>query len=404
MHFRRNKAYKLWLLAFLFSTVCATARAKAYDSLWDMRSLLRTPAATWGERKGLVQEVFYEGELLQGKPTRIFAYFSRPEGAGPFPGMVLVHGGGGTAFSEWALHWAKRGYAAIAMDLSGNGPKGRLPDGGPDQNDQSKFRAFEDAEAREMWTYHAVAAAIRAHSLLAAQPGVDKNRIGLTGISWGGYLTCIIAGVDHRFKVAVPVYGCGFLHENSVWKENILDKMPADLRERWVRLFDPSQYLSSVRCPILFLNGTNDFAYPMDSYKKSYSLVRSLKQVSMQIRLPHGHIWTYGIVDAFVDSKLKGGPPLPVLSTMKVRKGSAESIVKSATPISRAELYFTTDSGKWQDRRWQAVPARIDGARIIAGLPSPRPTVFCLAVTDNGGNIVTTPHEITPDKPRAGLP
>ncbi len=30
------------------------------------------------------------------------------------------------------------------------------------------------------------------------------------GDQLGGYLTCIVAGLDHRLKVAVPVYGCGF--------------------------------------------------------------------------------------------------------------------------------------------------------------------------------------------------
>jgi len=29
----------------------------------------------------------------------------------------------------------------------------------------------------------------------------------VTGISWGGYLTCIVAGIDDRLKAAVPVYG-----------------------------------------------------------------------------------------------------------------------------------------------------------------------------------------------------
>src|SRR5690606_33907498 len=131
-------------------------------------------------------------------------------GEGPFPAMVLVHGGGGKAFPEWARLWADRGYAAIAMDLSGRGPDGeRLPDGGPEQSDGEKFRDFEPDEAGRMWSYHAVAAAVRAHSFLAARPEVDGDRIGVTGISWGGYLTCIVAGIDDRVKVAVPVYGCG---------------------------------------------------------------------------------------------------------------------------------------------------------------------------------------------------
>ena len=386
----RHTVRSSFLLAFVI--FCGDCAAQSRTSLWNMRSLSRPPAATWGERKGLVQEVYFQGEPFGGKTTRIFGYFAKPDGPGPFPGMVLVHGGGGKAFSEWALHWANRGYAAIAMDLAGRGPSGPLADGGPDQSDTTKFRPFKDADTREMWSYHAVAAAIRAHSLLASLPDVDKNRIGLTGISWGGYLTCIIAGIDHRFKAAVPVYGCGFLHENSAWKEGILDKMPTDQRERWVRLFDPSQYLPAVRCPILFLNGTNDFAYPMDSYKKSYSLVKSPRTISVQIRLPHGHIWTYGIVDAFIDSYLRGGKKLVCLGALTIHHGVAEATINSQERAAKAELYCTNDTGKWQDRLWQSVPAKIGGHTIMAELPTTGPSVFYLAVTDSNGNIVTTEH------------
>lgn len=61
-----------------------------------------------------------------------------------------------------------------------------------------------------MWTYHAVAAILRGHSLLISCAEVDAERIGITGTSWGGYLTCITAGVDSALKAAVPVYGCGY--------------------------------------------------------------------------------------------------------------------------------------------------------------------------------------------------
>jgi hypothetical protein len=33
--------------------------------------------------------------------------------------------------------------------------------------------------------------------------------------------------------VAVPVYGCGYIHENSAWIP-IFDKMTAEKRKRWV--------------------------------------------------------------------------------------------------------------------------------------------------------------------------
>src|SRR3990172_5481655 len=121
------------------------------------------------------------------------------------------------------------------MDLSGNSPNGRLPDGGPDQADKTKFREFTDADVRDMWTYHAVAAVVRGHSLLASPPEVDPRRIGITGISWGGYLTCIVAGLDDRLKVAVPVYGCVFLGENSVWKSGSLAALSSESRARWLR-------------------------------------------------------------------------------------------------------------------------------------------------------------------------
>ncbi len=292
---------------------------------WNLASLRRVPRATWGSKKGLVQEVYYQGEPFQGKPTRVFAYYGRPaEGNRPFPAVLLVHGGGGVAFPAWAEHWAKRGYVALAMDLAGNGPdghKGRLADGGPDQSDVTKFRNFEDRDVREMWTYHAVADVLLGHSLLADRPEVDKDRIAVTGISWGGYLTCIIAGVDDRLKAAVPVYGCGFLHENSYWKDPNFSKMSAAQRKRWVEYFDPSRYLGGARCPMLFVAGTNDFAYPLDSYQKSYGLVPGPVTLSIQINRPHGHYWHFREVDAFIDNHLAGGKPLATVSPMKIVNG-----------------------------------------------------------------------------------
>ncbi len=359
---------------------------------WDVTALRAVPAAKFGPRTNLVQEVYYEGEPFEGKPTRIYAYYARPaQGSGPFPAMLLVHGGGGKAFREWAEHWAQRGYVALAMDLAGQGPDGRLPDGGPDQNDESKFCDFTEADANQMWTYHAVAAVLRGHSLLAAQPEVDRNRIGITGISWGGYLTCIVAGIDDRLKVAVPVYGCGFLNDNSVWLPRF-EKMSESQRNRWVEFFDPSRYLSGVNCPILFLNGSNDFAYPLDSYQKSYWQVKNSLTLSVKIRLPHGHIWTFPEVDCFVESILKSGEPLPVLKPIKITGDVVRTSFASKVPVTKAELNYTSDVGEWQKRLWKTVPAEMLNGKITAQLPHDRPLVFYLSVTDQRDVAVSTPH------------
>ena len=402
-------ALVLWLLNY------APFAAVADDtpgSLWNIADLSEAPAATWGEKSGLVQEVFYESEPYRGHATRVFAYYARPaEGAGPWPAMVLVHGGGGEAFAEWAKLWAERGYVALAMDTAGHGPDGkRLADGGPDQDDNTKFRSFTAADVRQMWTYHAVAAAIRGHSLLAAQKDVDSRRIGITGISWGGYLTSIIAGVDHRLKVAVPVYGCGFLHDNSCWVEGHFAKMTPERRQLWVGSFDPSQYLGAVECPTLFVNGTNDFAYPLDSYQKSYRLVdKKLRHLCVKVRLPHGHSegWSIPEIGLFVDSLLKDGQPLAKIGELQNVGSAVTSTAAAALPLNKAELHFTTDNGAWQKREWKSTPAKFAaGATSTTGhsytleavLPETRPLVYFLTVSDERGAVSSSEHAELPAK------
>ena len=389
------------LLAILAG--CATAPPTArHTGPWNLAELQQAPAAQWGTRADLVQEVYYAGEPFHGKPTRVFAYLGRPaEGRGPFPALVLVHGGGGKAFHDWAEHWAKRGYVALALDTAGCGPDGPLPDGGPDQSDATKFRDFTDADAHDMWTYHAVAAVIRGVSLLASRPEVDRHRIGITGISWGGYLTCIVAGLDDRLKVAVPVYGCGFLGDDSFWKDKSLAAMTPEARARWLRDFDPSQYLGGVNCPMLFLNGANDFAYPLDSYQKSYRRVRpSLRHVSIVLGLPHGHIWTFGEVDQFVDSVLRHGTPLPRLGALTVRSDRATARVVSRLPLKAAAFHYTTDTGEWQKRRWTTAPAEWKDGVLTARVPERRPLVCYFSVTDERGLRASTEHAELPAESR----
>jgi dienelactone hydrolase len=379
----------------------ATVFAAKPTGPWDVAALQRAPEAVWGATNGLVQEVYYAGEPYQGKPTRVFAYYGRPEGKGPFPAVLLVHGGGGKAFADWADHWAKRGYVALAMDLAGHDPAGRLSDGGPDQDDGTKFRDFTDNEVREMWTYHAIAAVLRGHALLATRPEVDAGRVAVTGISWGGYLTCIVSGLDDQLKAAVPVYGCGFLHENSYWLEPQFSKMTEIRRQRWVENFDPSRYLGRAKCPMLFVNGTCDFAYPLDSYQKSYNLVKAPVTLSVQINRPHGHIWTFPEVDAFIDSRLKGEPPLPRISAMTTAEGTASARVTSPVPVVKAELNYTTDTGPWQKRQWKTAPAEVKGDTVTAALPDKGPLVYYLYVTDQRGLAVSSPHaELKPETTR----
>lgn len=371
---------------------------------WDVERILdaATPAeidATSEKPYGQLQTLRYRGEPYQGHDTSVFAYYACPRPAdAPHPAMLLVHGGGGKAFAEWADLWGTRGYAALAMDLSGNGSDGQpLPDGGPAQDDGSKFRPFNDDTYRDTWPYQAVAAVLRGHAWLSQRPEVDPQRIGITGISWGGYLTCIVAGIDHRLAVAVPVYGCGFLAENSAWKDGgVFARMSPDNRERWVRRFDPSRYLPGVKCPILFVNGTNDFAYPLDSYRKSYRLVAAPRTLSITVNMPHSHQdgWAPREIDAFVDSVLRGAAPLPQLASPSVDGAEVTIGYEARAPIAKASLHYTTDKGPWQKRSWSTEAAGVvaDQHLITARLPSARPLTWFLTATDERGLTVSTEH------------
>ncbi|MCZ7640463.1 MAG: acetylxylan esterase [Verrucomicrobia bacterium] len=368
---------------------------------WDLGTLDAAPKWTFLERPKIegVRALTFEGVPYRGKPTRVFAWLGLPtvSPGEKVPAMVLVHGGGGTAFEEWVQLWVGRGYAAIAMDTCGQIPAGhygrwfRDDQGGPpgwggfDQLDQPRT---------DQWTYHAVADIILAHSLIRSLPEVDPDRTGVTGISWGGYLTCIVAGVDLRFKLAVPVYGCGF-YQDTVFANN-LDKLEPSAAARWLESWDPSVYLPEAAMPILWVNGSNDFAYPLGAMQRSYRLPLGPRTLCVRLRMPHGHGGAGENpeeIRVFADSVLKAGTPLARITSSGRKGTSAWASYVSPVPIVRAELNITRDSGRWQDRRWEALPATLADGQVNAPLPEGT-RVYYFNLFDERDCVVSTEHEV----------
>jgi dienelactone hydrolase len=368
---------------------------KLPETVWQAPKTYPAPGL---ESPGL-KALFYDGLPWKGKPTRVFAWYGAPkvEPGKKVPAMVLIHGGGGTAFPEWVKLWVDRGYAAISMDTCGctsggdHGKRPRHEHGGP-----PGWGGFDqvDQPLEDQWTYHATAAAILGHSLIRSFPEVDAERIGVTGISWGGYLTCIVAGLDTRFKFAVPVYGCGYLGENSTWAPAI--KGMGAKGEKWLRLWDPAPYLKQAALPMLWVTGTNDFAYPMDSLQKSYRSTKSEHTLCVKIRMPHGHGGAGEKppeIHAFAEQMLNGGKPLAKVTGQGVKDGQAWVTFTSGVPVTKAELCFTKASGKWQDRKWESAPATVDAGKASAPLPDGA-TVYYINLIDERGLYVSGEHGV----------
>lgn len=358
----------------------ATAFSCMAGPVWDMAALKKAPQshpvteiAFDFEVPANIRPVWLESVPFHGKPARVFAWFGMPEkaGPGPVPGMVLVHGGGGTAFAGWVKYWNDRGVAAIAVDCTGSRPV--VFDEKRDSRERHEWGGAPDhyfvaeKELADQWSFQAVAAVILGNSFLRAQPGVDPGRIGVTGISWGGYLTCIAASLDDRFAFAAPVYGCGFLEKT--WFAASLNKMKAPDRDRWLEAFDPARHLGNLKMPVLFVNGPNDRFYLLDAWQSSTELPGG--KVFRSLPFPFGHSHMAGRRDevaAFADAVFSK-KPLPPEVKLDVKGKLARVTFAPAGGIVRAELIYTADEGDAAERKYTALPARFNTGIAEAVLP-----------------------------------
>jgi hypothetical protein len=249
--------------------------------------------------------------------------------------------------------------------------------------------ALGDKPPRDQWMYHAVANIMRAHSLLAAQPGVDARRIGLTGISWGGVLTAAVAGVDDRFAALVPVYGCGFLDESEIFGAQSAKAAGA----RWMKLWDPRHRLAHAKAPMFWVNGTNDRFFQLGIWQRSARLGAGPTLLRVEPRMGHSHPagWKPVEIGVFLDSVLKGGVPLPVFGEVRRDGAEVSASVTAQTAIVEAKLHFTQAEGVASKWLWEEMPATWELAhgRVQATLPAGVRQYF-LSVTDERGCMVTT--------------
>jgi dienelactone hydrolase len=295
--------------------------------------------------------------------------------------MVLIHGGGGTAFKEWVQKWNAQGFAAISIavegqtDVNENKVKGRSSWARHAFAGPARDGTFADTKLplKDQWMYHALADTMLANSLLRSLPEVDASKIGVMGISWGGVITSTVIGLDERFAFGIPTYGCGHLFDaENGWGKALHDN------EGYKQVWDGMNYADRVKMPVLWLSWPLDAHFPLGCQAEHYRKTPGPRMVSLVSKMGHSHPAGWNPPDsyAFAKSVVETGKPWGSSPSAKTKSGTAIAVFHSTKPITRAVLVSTTDKGFTGTRKWVETPAAAasGGGGTTASAPLPTGT------------------------------
>ena len=363
------------MMSLISSSVCEGDFSSERKDFEALAGLVEAPvmveADGFESAEGL-KAIYFDGLDYKGKPTKVFAWLGMPENTkgkvpGVVPAMVLVHGGGGTAFKEWVQKWNARGYAAISIAVEGQTDK-RSEDGESWEKHEwagpSRVGIYGDAkeEFKDQWMYHAVADTILAHSLIRSLPGVDADKVGIMGISWGGVITSTVIGIDHRFAFAIPTYGCGDLAE----VQNQYGKSLGN-HEMYKQVYDPMLRLEKVETPTLWFSWPEDKHFPMDKFANCYGKVSGPYMVSLIPKMGHGHgpPWNKPDSYAFADSITKNGKPWCLQTGLKVQGHKVQASFETEEELSEAVLVYSREKIFTGSRQWLQSAATINKRDMV---------------------------------------
>ncbi len=189
---------------------------------------------------------------------RVPATLVIPEGAGPFAGMIYQHGMPSTRDNliDGAVVYAGMGAVVILIDAPFNRPA----------HQSSEPIVLTEQDRREQ--IQIIIDLRRAIDLLISRPEVDPQRLAYVGISYGGAMGGLLAGVEDRLKAYVLQVGDGGLVTHVTGPEDLQEwaRMPEEVRRRWLAWMWPIEPIHYVGCAapaaLLFQNGTTDAMVP----------------------------------------------------------------------------------------------------------------------------------------------
>jgi len=314
---------------------------------------------------------------LSDGEVRTYGVVAFPAGAGPFPGILHIHGGGQTASPENAVHFARLGFVTLSFDWTGLTPErepatvttypaGYVAGATP-------LQQLDEQGLERNRLFLAVKASRCCLTLLGSLDGVDPERIGIYGISWGGFLTWLVNGVDPRAKCAVPVYGTGGLH----WPGHIWNHQWAGISEAaraaWIRFLEPRSYALTQASPVLHIDGTNDFFGGVDVMAELLPMVLPECRVDLSPNANH-HFESGGarLVEQWFAHYLQGGEDIPASPTLRVLQATPEQVKVEASGAPEAlELWYSCGPLPHKSRCWQRARSweRVGPETLVMELP-----------------------------------
>ena len=199
---------------------------------------------------------------------RVYAQAAKPPGLGPFPGLLILPGGGFNARPR-PLEHARHGY--FALDLQVHGERADLLEYTEFPGYYSGQR-YEPPEAYYFYRIHQ--RILLGFAALAAQPEVVPERIAACGGSQGGRTGIVLAGLEPRLAALVAALPHFANQAHWEWLERCNEAesdggelvgappVPATPRARCLAYYDPLNFGPEVRCPVLMNAGLIDRVSP----------------------------------------------------------------------------------------------------------------------------------------------
>jgi dienelactone hydrolase len=215
-----------------------------------------------------------------------------PEGAGPFPAVVLGHGSGRSTRNEatpLAARLVASGFAVLRYDKRGVGQSGGTYEGVGVANGERVIGLLGGDMAAGV-------------AFLRTRPEVDPRRIGLLGVSQAGWVMPVAARLAPDVAFMVLIVGPTVSVGMEIYYSDLAEQTTTPLDEVYARMdfhgapgFDPRPTLEMLQTPGLWLLGGQDRSIPT---RQSVAILGELEAAGRPYRTIVYPGATHSMIDA----------------------------------------------------------------------------------------------------------